>query len=62
MYLRQYESIRFDGDTISEPIQIQIHVRQVCFLFPILLNVYINKTLKELKMMINRTSNSKEDN
>jgi hypothetical protein len=47
-------SIKFNDETISEPIQINKGVRQGCGLAPVLFNAYINKILQEFKMVINK--------
>jgi hypothetical protein len=47
-------SIKFNDDTISDPIQINKGVRQGCGPSPILFNAYINNILQEFKMAINK--------
>jgi hypothetical protein len=46
--------IKFNDDTISEPIQVNESVRQGCGLSPPLFNVYINNILQEFKMVISK--------
>jgi hypothetical protein len=52
IYKNTKVSIKCNGDTISEPIQINKGVRQGCGRSPIVLNAYINKILQEFKMVI----------
>jgi hypothetical protein len=54
IYKNTEVSIKFNDDTISDPIQINKGVRQGCCLSPILFNAYINKILQEFKMVINK--------
>ena len=45
---------KFNDDTIPAPVQLNKCVWQGCGLSPTLLNVHINKTVWEFKMMINK--------
>jgi hypothetical protein len=53
IYKNTNVSIKFNDDTIPDPIQINKCVRQGRGLSPIF-NAYINKILQELKMVINK--------
>jgi len=45
--------IKFN-DGISEPVYINRRVRQGCGLSPVLFNIYINKTIREFKIVIKK--------
>jgi hypothetical protein len=54
IYKNMKVSIKFNDDTISDPVQTNKGVRQGCGLSPILFNTHINKILQEFKMVINK--------
>jgi hypothetical protein len=59
-YIRQYEAENtvvifiINDDTPSEPVQINVGVREGCGLSPVLFNVCINTILEKFKMAINK--------
>jgi hypothetical protein len=54
IYKNMKVSVKFNDDTISEPIRISKGVRQGCDLSSVLFYAYINKILQEFKMGINK--------